>query len=354
MPYEKDRSQFQAASLQWSQACKRHTTSWSQEVPSQQAPHSPPPQNLGKSQTLLKREKIGFSECFHSIPDLRVQSNVNLPSLQTPSGGRSCCRSRAREAQWIFTHMPRVTQEITHRSEINPVVLAPASGLYQLLHSLAYKSLFSTSEGQLATEWKVAVVQQPTATLHTGLGWGVENTQSAEETARGSRPAEWKQSSWKTASAPAKSRQVKNPRGGSLFLAFGRRAELTSATALAVSSRQQSRSPSLSTTAVNSGHDESNQVALAAWPQLLGTTADLSQPLSSNYRSWQAKMPSFNQSPKPIPEVAMNLKLYYWFQGLEVTDTYPGLDLFLIFIPGTERSFTTGTISVCRLSFPLV
>lgn len=51
---------------------------------------------------------------------------------------------------------------------------------------------------------------------------------SAEETARGSGPAEWKQSSWKTASAPAKSRQVKNPSGGSLFLAFGSRAELTS------------------------------------------------------------------------------------------------------------------------------
>lgn len=81
-------------------------------------------------------------------------------------------------------------QEISHRSETNPVVLAPSSGLYQLLPSLAYKSLFPTREGQLATEWKVAMVQQPTATLHTGLGWGVENTQSAEGTARGSGPAE--------------------------------------------------------------------------------------------------------------------------------------------------------------------
>lgn len=65
--------------------------------------------------------------------------------------------------------------EISHRNETNPVVLAPASGLYQLLLSLAYKSLLPTSEGQLATEWKAAVVQQPTATPHTSLEWGVEN-----------------------------------------------------------------------------------------------------------------------------------------------------------------------------------
>lgn len=131
--------------------------------------------------------------------------------------------------------------------------------------------------------------------------------QSAEETARGSGPAEWKQSSWKPASAPAKSRQVKNPSGGSLFPAFGSKAELTSATALPVSSRQQSMSPFLSTAAVNSGHDESSQGALTAWLQLLNTT-DLSRPLCSNYR--QAKMSSFNQSPKQASEVALNLKLY--------------------------------------------
>lgn len=154
-------------------------------------------------------------------------------------------------------------QEISHRGETNPVFLAPASGLYQLLLSHAYKSLFPSTEGQLATEWRVAIVQQPT-TLQTSLGWGVENTQSAEETGRGSGPAEWKRSSWKPASAPAKSRQVKNPIEGSLFLASGSTAELTSGTALPVSSRQQSRNPFLSTTAVNSGHDESNQGALTA------------------------------------------------------------------------------------------
>lgn len=106
-------------------------------------------------------------------------------------------------------------QEIGHRGETSPAFLAPSSGLCQLLLSLAYKSLFPTSEGQLVTEWKVAVVQQPTATLHTSLGWEVENTQRAEETARGSGPVEWRQSSWNLAkakpSAPVKSSQVKKP-----------------------------------------------------------------------------------------------------------------------------------------------
>lgn len=153
------------------------------------------------------------------------------------------------------------------RGETSPVFLAPSSGLCQLLLSLAYKSLFPISEGQLVTEWKVAVVQQPTATLHTSLGWEVENTQRAEETARGSGPAEWRQSSWNLArakpSAPAKSRQVKNPTGENVSLAFASRAG-TSATALQVSSRQQSRSPFVSTAAVDSGHAESYQAALAA------------------------------------------------------------------------------------------
>lgn len=72
-------------------------------------------------------------------------------------------------------------QGISHRGETSPVFLAPSSGLCQLLLSLAYKPLFPTSEGQLVTEWKVAVVQQPTATLHTSSGWEVENTQHAEK-----------------------------------------------------------------------------------------------------------------------------------------------------------------------------
>lgn len=106
-------------------------------------------------------------------------------------------------------------QGIGHRGETSPVFLAPSSGLCQLLLSLASKSLFPTSEGQLVADWKAAVVQQPTATPHTSLGWEVENTQCAEETARGSGPAEWRQSSWNLArakpSAPAKSRHVKTP-----------------------------------------------------------------------------------------------------------------------------------------------
>lgn len=67
-------------------------------------------------------------------------------------------------------------QGIGKRGDTSPAFLAPSSGLCQPLLSLAYKSLFPTSEGQLVAEWKVAVVQQPTARLHTSLGWEVENT----------------------------------------------------------------------------------------------------------------------------------------------------------------------------------
>lgn len=71
-------------------------------------------------------------------------------------------------------------QEISHRGETSPAFLAPSSGLCQLLLSLAYKSLFPTSEGQLATEWKVAVIQQPTATLHTSFLGGTWRTLSVQ------------------------------------------------------------------------------------------------------------------------------------------------------------------------------
>lgn len=47
-------------------------------------------------------------------------------------------------------------------------------------------------------------------------------------------------------------------------------------------------------------------------------------------------MSSFNQSPKQVSEVALNLKLYHQFQGLEGTDISPGLHLSLMFVPGTE------------------
>lgn len=75
--------------------------------------------------------------------------------------------------------MPRVTQDISHRGETSPAFLAPSSGLCQLLLSLAYKSLFPTSEGQLVTEWKVAVVQQPTAHCTPAYGgkWRTLSTQ---------------------------------------------------------------------------------------------------------------------------------------------------------------------------------
>lgn len=51
--------------------------------------------------------------------------------------------------------------------------------------------------------------------------------------------------------------------------------------------------------------------------------------------------------------MALNPNLYHQFQGLEGTNISPGLDLSLIFVPGTERSFTMRAISVHRLSLPL-
>lgn len=64
-------------------------------------------------------------------------------------------------------------------------------------------------------------------------------------------------------------------------------------------------------------------------------------------------MSSFNQSPKKISEVALNLKLPTSFKVWK-GQIYPQGWIYLIFVPGTERSFTMDAISVRRLSLPLV
>lgn len=71
-----------------------------------------------------------------------------------------------------------------------PRVSGSSSGLCQLLLSLAYKSFFPTSEGQLVSEQKVAADQQPAATWHISAGWEAEKARWAGGAARWIGPAE--------------------------------------------------------------------------------------------------------------------------------------------------------------------
>lgn len=155
MSYEKDCSQFQAASLQWSQACKQHKNGWSQEVPSQQAPSNPPPQNLGKE------EKNGFflnvstqfqicnpkvmSNCPRYTPPVEADPAEEAEQARHSQFSHTCpgsCKKSATEiklSQWFWLLLLGCTTYcfLLHINRFSPSMKDswPLNGKWQLFSS---------------------------------------------------------------------------------------------------------------------------------------------------------------------------------------------------------------------------
>jgi len=170
--------------------------------------------------------------------------------------------------------------------------------------------------------------------LRVGSG---EHSQRAEETARGSGPAERRQSSWNLArakpSTPAKSRQVKKTPQKKVSLAFASRAGILCYGSAGQLQAAEQRSPFPTTVHSSSGHDESYQAALIEQPQVLSTTTDLTQPAASNYRSERRDI-QFQPIPKANIRGGLESKPPPPVSRFGGTDKSPELDLSLIFVPG--------------------